>query len=161
MAQVIWQRKCDFDKTIRKGSALEGNLKVVLNSLVENVNKTSYIISFHGQNGDKVYGLAQCLGYVNASACQECISNATKTLQVCTEIRRSIILRGCYLKINTQNFYSKLDLSGIGYNGAYGDTGGWDLDPSIVAIMMKVMDDAVSSNVGFSTGNASCVLSNI
>ena len=59
------------------------------------------------------------------------------------------------LKINTQNFYSKLELSRIGYNGAYGDTGGWDLDPSIAAIMMKVMDDDVSSNVGFSTGNAS------
>ena len=61
------------------------------------------------------------------------------------------------MKINTQNFYSKLDLSRIGSNGAYGDTGGWDLDPSIAAIMMKIMDDDVSSNVGFSTGNASSI----
>ena len=65
------------------------------------------------------------------------------------------VTRSVEWQINTQNFYSKLELSRIGCNGAYGDTGGWDLDPSIAAIMMKVMDDDVSSNVGFSTVNAS------
>ena len=65
------------------------------------------------------------------------------------------VTRSVEWKINTQNFYSKLELSRIGCNGAYADTGGWDLDPSIAAIMMKVMDDDVSSNVGFSTINAS------
>ena len=65
------------------------------------------------------------------------------------------VTRSVEWKINTQNFYLKLELSRIGCNGAYGDTGGWDLDPSIAAFMMKVMDYDVSSNVCFSTGNAS------
>ena len=91
--------------------------------------------------------------------------NAFQTLQRLSKFVLKFIevlfSRDVNLKINTQNFYSKLDLSGIGCNGAYGDTEGWDLDPSIVAIMMKFMDDVVSSDVGFSTGNASCVISNV
>jgi hypothetical protein len=63
---------------IRNGSALEGNLKVVLNSLVQNVNKTGYNISWYGENGDKMYGLAQCRGDLNASACGACVSNARR-----------------------------------------------------------------------------------
>ena len=66
---------------IRNGGALERNLKMVLSSLVENVNKTGYNISSYGQNGDTMYGLAQCRGDLNASTCRACVSNATAYLR--------------------------------------------------------------------------------
>jgi hypothetical protein len=74
---------------IRNGSALERNLKMVLSSLVENVNKTGYNISSYGENGDKMYGLAQCRGDLNASTCRACASEATKILLAVVTVRDS------------------------------------------------------------------------
>jgi len=73
------------------GSALERNLNVVLNSLVENVGNTGYNISWYGENGDKMYGLVQCRGDLNASACRTCASRAGDRLrQICNGTSGSI-----------------------------------------------------------------------
>ena len=48
----------ESESAIKNRSALEENLKVVMSSLIEKVNKTGYNLSWSGQNGDKVYGLA-------------------------------------------------------------------------------------------------------
>ena len=105
-------RICEAEP-INKGSALERNLNVVLSSLVQNVGKTGYNISWHGENGDKVYGLAQCRGDLNASACQLCVSNATKTLSSeCKGFSFAIImLNGCFVRYDTSDFYSQFNLS--------------------------------------------------
>jgi hypothetical protein len=62
------------------GSTFERNLNVVMNSLVQNVGEMGYNVSKFGENGDKVYGIAQCRGDLDASSCGGCVEQATKAL---------------------------------------------------------------------------------
>lgn len=146
-------------KVIMHGFALEGNLKVVLSSLVQNVNKTGYNISSHGENADKVYGLAQCRLDLNASDCGKCASAAQEDLY--KSCRRSssgsVLLNGCFLRYANHNFVSQLSNTPPAVrcvnipNRTNENSEG--LDWSIANILTTVVDDAVSSNEGYSTGN--------
>lgn len=146
-------------KVIMHGFALEGNLKVVLSSLVQNVNKTGYNISSRGENADKVYGLAQCRLDLNASDCGKCASAAQEDLY--KSCRRSssgsVLLNGCFLRYANHNFVSQLSNTPPAVrcvnipNRTNENSEG--LDWSIANLLTTVVDDAVSSNEGYSTGN--------
>lgn len=146
-------------KVIMHGFALEGNLKVVLNSLVQNVNKTGYNISSHGENGDKVYGLAQCRLDLNASACGKCASAAQEDLyKSCRgSSSGSVLLNGCFLRYANHKFVSQLSNTPPAVRCLHipnrTDENSEGLDWSIANLLTTVVDDAVSSNDGYSTGN--------
>ena len=97
---------------------------MVMSSLIENVNKTGYNISWSDENENKVYGLAQCRGDLNASACRVCISSATKSIaENCSaSISKSIYLSGCFLRYATHNFYSQVNPSDTPSAIRYDDT---------------------------------------
>jgi hypothetical protein len=143
---------------IRNGSALEGNLKVVLSSLVENVNKTGYNISSYGENGDKIYGLAQCRGDLNAHTCRECASAAQDHLnESCGGFSSgSVQLKGCFMRYATRNFYSQLSSTNSTVQCVNSTRG---LDGSISNLLKTIVEKAVSSDVGYSTGNDSGIYS--
>jgi hypothetical protein len=144
---------CDGNN-IRMGSALEANLELVLNSLVQNVSETGYNISSHRENGDEMYGLAQCRGDLNHPTCVECVSHAEQDIgRLCGNISGSIYREeGCFLRYANHNFYSQLSYMG---GKLRCNQTAFGVDGSAASLLKKVVDDAVSSNVGFSTGNGS------
>jgi hypothetical protein len=152
----IWN--CDGND-VMNGSALEGNLNMVLNSLVANVGETGYNTSLHGENGDKIFGVAQCRGDLNASMCRACASQARNTLhEKCRHDSGSIFLEGCYLRYGTPDVNSTLsDIVPkiLRCNNSTNNTDARNLDWSIANLLTKLEEDAVSSNVGFSTRNES------
>lgn len=139
------------------GSALENNLKVVLSSLVDNVSKSGYNISWYGQNGDKIYGLAQCRGDLNASTCGECVSFAKMSLtQRCGgHSAGSIYLSGCFLRYDTYNFYSKLNTTtfsvvacGYSTNSTTDATAG-----GLDSLLISLAENTKDNSAGFLTGS--------
>jgi len=145
--------ECGQDNIIN-GSALERNLKVVLNSLVENANKTGYNISRYGENEDKMYGLVQCRGDLNASTCRTCASRAGESLlQICTGTSGSIHVGLCFLRYATHNFDSKLtsfgNFSGLCNESKSENAGGFNW--RIANLLTRLVDKAVSSEVGYNT----------
>lgn len=153
---------CSND-SITNGSDQQRNLNVVINSVLDNVNKTGFSRSIHGQNRDEIYGDAQCRGDLNASACGGCVSKAIEHLRVCTGSLSyaSIYLSGCMFRYATHNFYSKLNVSdashaiftlcnNIKINGteARGVT-----EWKIASVLERLIEKAGSSKLGYSTLN--------
>ena len=94
------------NNSIMKGVAMESNFKEVQISLVKNVGKTGRNISWYGQEGDTIYGLAQCRGNLNASTCQACVSGAVEMLELlCNGSFPGSIddMKGCFVTYHTYN----------------------------------------------------------
>jgi len=149
--------KCEGSE-YANGSALERNLKVVLNLLIQDVGERGYNISWYGENGDKIYGLVQCRGDLNASTCRACASEAKEALGKRCEGYSfgSIRLNGCFLRYATDNFYSKLlytTLTTVECENIPDrtDLKSRGLDSSIASLLTLLVENAVSSNVSFST----------
>lgn len=145
--------ECGQDNILHR-SALERNLKVVLNSLVENVGETGYNISSYGENGDKIYGLVQCRGDLNASACQTCTSRAGDSLrQICNGTSGSIHLGLCFLKYATHSPDSSLssfgNFSGLCNESKSENAGGFSW--RIANLLTRLVEKTESSMVGYST----------
>lgn len=148
-------------KAIMNGSDLEGNLKVVLNSLVENVNKTGYNISWHGENGDKIYGLVQCRGDLNPPTCGECASSAQDRLnETCHGVSSgSVQLKGCFMRYATHNFYSQVNTTVIEPCVNNTDSNATGRNGSISSLLRTLEEKTVSSDVSYSTGNENGIYS--
>lgn len=156
-----WSHHCSND-SIRNGSALQRNLKVVINSVLDNVNKTGYSESSYGENGDKMFGFTQCRGDLNASACRGCVSKAIEHLAVdCNGSLSygSVSLSGCVLTYATHMLSSESNASysshalfalcdNITINGT--EARGVK-DWKTASLLSRLIEKAVSSNIGYST----------
>lgn len=140
------------------GSTFERNLNVVMNSLVQNVGETGYNTSTFGKNEDKIYGIAQCRGDLNSSACGECVEQARMSLfQNCHSFSANIYSGGCFLLYQTYDFHSKvIFLHGLVCNNTKSNnTNSKDarsLDWSIASLLTQlVVNTFNASNLGYST----------
>jgi len=82
---------------------------MVMNSLVRNVGETGDNVSKFGENGDKFYGIAQCMGDLDTSAFGGCVEQATKALlQNCHTFLAYIYLGRCFLLYQTFDLHTKV-----------------------------------------------------
>jgi hypothetical protein len=138
------------------GSTFERNLNLVMNSLVLNVGETGYNVSKFGENGDKVYGIAQCRGDLDASACGGCVEQASKALlQNCNTFLAYIYLGRCFLLYQTFDFHTKvIFLDGLFCNNT-NNTNSSDariFDWSTASLLTQLVVNTVNaSNAGYST----------
>eukprot|EP00253_Pinus_taeda_P017587 PITA_17587 len=107
---TVWWKCGNYIYT--NGSAFQLNLNKVLHSLVNTVYasgfNTSSIVGEGANSNSTVYGLVQCMGYVNSSDCKQCASMAkTNLVRVCHNTSGLIQLDGCFLRYDDHNFYNE------------------------------------------------------
>lgn len=145
----------------RHGSPFERNLNMVMNSLVRNVGETGYNISTFGKNRDRVYGVAQCRGDLDASACGGCVEQARKVLlQSCHNFLAYIYFYRCFLLYQFYDFHNRVVfLNGLVCNNTNStntnntnSTNARSLDWSIASLLTQLVVNTVNaSNMGYST----------
>ncbi|KAJ6706915.1 CYSTEINE-RICH RECEPTOR-LIKE PROTEIN KINASE 10 ISOFORM X1 [Salix viminalis] len=119
-ATNVVYHNCENATTSTMNSTYRVNLNLVLSSLASNATRNNingfYNTSF-GQNPDQVYGLFICRGDVSNTACQNCVTFATKdVVQRCPIGIASIILYDeCHLRYSNSNFFSKVDQNPFWY----------------------------------------------
>jgi len=101
-----------------------------------------------------MYGLVQCRGDLNASACRTCASRAGDRLrQICNGTSGSIHVGLCFLRYSTQNFDSKLTSFGI-FNGLCNESkseNGGGFNWRIASLLTRLVEKTVSTKVRYST----------
>jgi hypothetical protein len=149
-ANLLLKYTCGSSKYVNSGD-LGGSLNLVLNSLIQNVPETGYNTSSSGG----VYGLAECWGGMNASVCGACTSYGKQAiLQLCPNVSATAHLNGCFLRYETYDFYSKSPTIESGNFQLIcnvqnsGDLK--NLDGVINPLLTTVVNEAISSNIGFS-----------
>lgn len=147
---LLLKYRCGNDKSV-KDSDMGSSLNTVLNSLIQNVPETGYNTSFFGG----VYGVAECWGGMNASACGACAAYGKQAiLQLCRNVSATAHLSGCFLRYETYDFYSKPPTNEPGDFQLFcntqitGDL--QSLDGVINGLLTRQVNRAISSNIGFS-----------
>lgn len=127
------------DQTVFKANALE----LVRNLSVEAPKNDGFFVGFVNRGNVTVYGLAQCWEFVNGSACQKCLSDATTGIESCPPKQEGRVLNaGCYLRYSTQKFYN---------NNTVTDAGGGNGGHHHLAVILAVTSAAFALMLAVST----------
>ncbi|KAH9779113.1 cysteine-rich receptor-like protein kinase 10 [Citrus sinensis] len=111
---------CPNTTTFTRNSTFQSNLNLFLSSLPTNANRSNgfsrgFYNATAGQtsDSDRVYGLFLCRGDLGSTACQDCVTFATKNVtQRCpVEKRTTILFDECLLRYSNQSFFSNSDMS--------------------------------------------------
>ncbi|KDO39525.1 hypothetical protein CISIN_1g007490mg [Citrus sinensis] len=111
---------CPNTTTFTRNSTFQSNLNLFLSSLPTNASRSNgfsgcFYNATAGQPSysDRVYGLFRCRGDLGSTACQDCVTFATKNVtQRCpVEKRTTILFDECLLRYSNQSFFSNSDMS--------------------------------------------------
>ena len=85
----------------------EMNLEGLLNNLTYQTPETGFGQGYKGQDPDKAYGLALCVGDTTPIDCKSCVTNATFLVRAfCLTSKRAVVwYKFCMLKYNDENFF--------------------------------------------------------
>ncbi|XP_028767806.1 cysteine-rich receptor-like protein kinase 10 isoform X1 [Neltuma alba] len=94
--------------TYAPNSTYHSNLNRLLSNLSSNASRSDgFYNTTVGQNGDAVYGLYLCRGDTAVSACQACVSQATKDIRQCLNYTRAVgWYEKCTLRYSDADFFS-------------------------------------------------------
>ncbi|XP_047981345.1 cysteine-rich repeat secretory protein 55-like [Salvia hispanica] len=121
------------------------NIDSLLPKLVSGTIRHGFVAASHGQDGYKVYGVAQCRGDVNSSDCASCIKDAAKEIKpACpSQSDARIWYDYCFLRYSTGNFLGEVDTSGVYFYNVENVTEPGVFNKRLGSLMDEIRSEAV------------------
>jgi len=109
-----WYTDCPSNTNYTRGSAFQANLDALLSSLPGAAAASSgFADNVTGAAPDQAYGLAQCRGDVNASACLACLDGSARHMAATCPGQKGamLIYDECLLRHSNESFFGAADTS--------------------------------------------------